>query len=338
MKNECGIIKDLLPLYAENIASVETVEFVEEHLKTCDACRKEYERIKEPKPIETDTLQGGINTAPLLELRRKIRTKRIQTVAVTALLVIALLISAFAFLTAPEYIPYSDDPVKITEVGSLIVSESITDSDGEVIKLNYTGEPEYVEVSFSREVEGYYHDYFYETDDSGHKYYFISAYTSIWYRLFTKPTEKKQIDPLRLEEDPSSFTIYYASNNGADDVCIYGEPLEGSGIISLPRLVLGYYLMIAIALFGILLAARVIFRKKENIKVWIERIMLYPVSYAIAHLLVLGFSFVTYSATRDFPLIIFISILLWCGLFLVHSIFKNRREIKDISKAFEQQK
>lgn len=46
MKNECSIIRDLLPLYAENMVSPDTAEFVEEHLKGCEACREEYEKAK----------------------------------------------------------------------------------------------------------------------------------------------------------------------------------------------------------------------------------------------------------------------------------------------------
>ena len=41
MKNECSIVRDLLPLYVEQMVSAETGEFVEEHLEGCEACRKE---------------------------------------------------------------------------------------------------------------------------------------------------------------------------------------------------------------------------------------------------------------------------------------------------------
>lgn len=335
MKNECGIIRDLLPLYTENIASPETVEFVEAHLETCEACRGEYERMKESGAIGAETVQTDTNAAPLLELRRKMRVKRIQTVAVTALLVIALLVSVFAFLTAPEYIPYSMDAITVNEGGALIMSTIVTDSDGRVTYDLHTGKPQYVEVSFSRDIEGYNFDYYYETDDSGHKYYHISAYTSIWYKWFSASAHRI-LGPFVPEEDPSLITIYYASNNGRNDVCIYGEPLEGAGTRSLPRLTLGYYLTISVALFAILLAARVIFRKKDTIKVWIERIMLYPLSYAIAHLLVMGFGYVTYSMERDFSLIVSISLLLWCGMLFAHSVFKTRKEIKEISQALDE--
>ena len=34
MKNECSIIRDILPLYVENMVSEDTSEFVKEHLES----------------------------------------------------------------------------------------------------------------------------------------------------------------------------------------------------------------------------------------------------------------------------------------------------------------
>lgn len=41
MKNECNIVIDLLPLYAEDMVSEETKRFIEDHLSSCDGCRRE---------------------------------------------------------------------------------------------------------------------------------------------------------------------------------------------------------------------------------------------------------------------------------------------------------
>ena len=43
---ECGIIRDLLPLYQEGMLSPDSVEFVEGHLKTCPDCRAERELLR----------------------------------------------------------------------------------------------------------------------------------------------------------------------------------------------------------------------------------------------------------------------------------------------------
>lgn len=38
--NKCNIVKDLLPLYKEDLLSKDSVEFVESHIKDCEECRK----------------------------------------------------------------------------------------------------------------------------------------------------------------------------------------------------------------------------------------------------------------------------------------------------------
>ena len=43
---KCKIICDLLPMYIDEVCSDETKEVVEEHLKTCSECRREYEQMK----------------------------------------------------------------------------------------------------------------------------------------------------------------------------------------------------------------------------------------------------------------------------------------------------
>ena len=51
MKLECHIVGDLLPLYLENMVSEESAVWIEEHLKDCEPCRREYENMK--KSMET---------------------------------------------------------------------------------------------------------------------------------------------------------------------------------------------------------------------------------------------------------------------------------------------
>lgn len=51
MKITCNIIKDLLPLYAENIANDDTKELIEEHLKECDSCMENLASMKQTQTI-----------------------------------------------------------------------------------------------------------------------------------------------------------------------------------------------------------------------------------------------------------------------------------------------
>ncbi|MDD4125476.1 MAG: zf-HC2 domain-containing protein [Eubacteriales bacterium] len=41
----CGIIRDLLPLYAENMLGEDSRKTVEEHLASCGECREKYEQM-----------------------------------------------------------------------------------------------------------------------------------------------------------------------------------------------------------------------------------------------------------------------------------------------------
>ncbi len=56
----CNVIKDLLPLYADQCCSEESTQLVNEHLKMCTACRTNFEQMQKSfiaKPIEMGTLQ-----------------------------------------------------------------------------------------------------------------------------------------------------------------------------------------------------------------------------------------------------------------------------------------
>ena len=39
----CGIAEDLLPLYMDGCCSKDSRQAVEEHMRTCEKCRKKYD-------------------------------------------------------------------------------------------------------------------------------------------------------------------------------------------------------------------------------------------------------------------------------------------------------
>ena len=46
MRNECNIIKELLPLYVENMVCEDTIYFIEEHISTCEKCRNKLKSME----------------------------------------------------------------------------------------------------------------------------------------------------------------------------------------------------------------------------------------------------------------------------------------------------
>lgn len=96
MRNECNIIRDILPLYIDKIASQDTISFVEEHLKNCAACRTELENMKAPNALERSTSDVQVDDeTPLKVFAKKWnRKKRIVISAFAAILLIVVLLGA----------------------------------------------------------------------------------------------------------------------------------------------------------------------------------------------------------------------------------------------------
>ena len=47
MKTECSIVRDLLPLYVEDMVSAETAQYIKTHLAECSECQRELVDLKE---------------------------------------------------------------------------------------------------------------------------------------------------------------------------------------------------------------------------------------------------------------------------------------------------
>ncbi len=302
MGNECSIIRDLLPLYTENMVSPDTAAFVEEHLKCCEACRKEYEMAKEPQ----QPAQEASHAVPLLKLSRKMKIKKIQTIALTTVFVITLLVFAFAVLDAPIYLPYSEE---------LITAEPVGDSG--------------LRITFDKAVTDF--DYTIYSDPDGGNFYYcdIQAWTSTWDKWFSK--EKGELSTSIFPKEPYPIAAQYLPNNGSENICIYGDIRIDRGI-PLPRLALGYYLILAVTALAVLVIVWLLTKKGAAVRVWIERIGLYPAAYIVSHFIICGTNWTSYSLPRDFSLIVFISILLYSGLLLTHNIWRLKKEIKEINQ------
>ena len=81
IKNECAIVRDLLPLYAENMVCGETAEFVRGHLDGCASCRAELEQIgsaQSDAENRTDKNPAENDTAPLARIGKNIFKKKRQ--------------------------------------------------------------------------------------------------------------------------------------------------------------------------------------------------------------------------------------------------------------------
>ncbi|MGY3778814.1 zf-HC2 domain-containing protein [Isobaculum melis] len=65
MKVSCEVIKDLLPLYIDDICSEESRQLIVEHLQTCETCKAELAAMKDDLPI--DTYQQNLKEAQVVK-------------------------------------------------------------------------------------------------------------------------------------------------------------------------------------------------------------------------------------------------------------------------------
>jgi len=135
--NKCEIIKDLLPLYEENLLSEESKTFVEDHLKTCPECKN---LLKEDIEIENK------NTKPLDFVEKRIKKEtRYFTLAVISLIG-SILIFIISYLNTPRHIEYEKDLFKVykndeiytVEFNDLVSGIDYTDTEDAIYLDAYT--------------------------------------------------------------------------------------------------------------------------------------------------------------------------------------------------------
>lgn len=310
MKNECSIVCDLLPLYAEDMVSEDPAEFVKEHLGNCPTCRAELEKLRKPvQPVAAQHVPD-IDAEPLKRLKKALLMEKVQAILCTAAVLLALMLSGLSFLTAPEYFAYSQELVTVTE-----------GANGEAT------------ISFSSEITNYKLQRIADPADKQTVYH-LEVWTCAWDRMFSKPgAQDVTVKPENGHELLIYFTQFINQSSSNSAVCIYGEiEPDSGGWMALPGLSMGYWLAINIVLLVILGVIWLNLRKKEKPRRLVERLILIPIAYMLGHLCVLGFHTLSYSEWRDAQMILAIGILFYCAMLLALSIFYSRKELRDMRR------
>lgn len=338
MDKTCSIVQDLLPLYEEDMLREETKEFVDGHLAQCAACRAELDALK------ADVKPAPVSAQPLRDLKRQLRRKKLTAVLLAVALALTLATAGFAYLTAPQYLPYDETEWMITRspralADGSIMSDGLTDLSGiESISVNLLTPVSGTKVTSTQD------------PDSGKTVYFITAWRTpldTWRGAFDEtggaPNTHSANDRTQREADAlqgvlakaeSARTLFtldaancaavcYSQNNGQDDVLLCGS--RDGGVISLPRLALGYYVLLSLTLFITLGIAFFICRRKKVGKM-LGYLALIPASYLAGHLLVKGFTTTSYQMQRDFSLIVLAAALLYAAVLLAINLWRQKRE------------
>ena len=93
MKTECSVVRDLLPLYVEELVSPETARYVESHLAECHECQAELEGLRggtDLTVIEKNTVVGLEEAKPFKKIMMRIN-RQFYSVAYAALIFLIFL-------------------------------------------------------------------------------------------------------------------------------------------------------------------------------------------------------------------------------------------------------
>lgn len=93
---DCDVIKDLLPLYIDGVCSEKSIELIEDHLHTCEACKAEYLLMKNDFVFEDTDIE--VHEMNLLQEGKKNIEKHAKRDYESIVILIDLIFNAFIFV------------------------------------------------------------------------------------------------------------------------------------------------------------------------------------------------------------------------------------------------
>ena len=281
----CGVIRDLLPLYTEDLCSEESRALVESHLKNCPDCRRLKESMKKTEPLPADSGEG------LKKIKKELKNRKLRTAALAALLVFVLLVSFFSWYSKPEYYPYSEKLISVRDLG-------------EKIEIHFSGVAR-AGLETSEDPEG--------------------GTMAILYAWTSPMDRRSKIDTMTI---PKVDALYYCwETQGENTVLLAGET-DAAGMQVLPRLVLGYYVFLALLLGAVSGLLWFLLRKKKAGALF-RLIFFTPVSYLIGHVLIRGLQTVSFDAGRDFGFILMAA----CGVYAILTLLCRELRQRKLDRA-----
>lgn len=113
-KVSCNIIRDILPLYADDVVSDDTRAMVEEHLAGCRECCNELIAMQQDVILPGNPSIQMEEARTLKQLKRRLSMKRLKAVIISVLAAVALLAGIYYWTNVKKiYIPYEDLQIQV---------------------------------------------------------------------------------------------------------------------------------------------------------------------------------------------------------------------------------
>ena len=206
MKYPCNIIKDLLPLYVDNVCSEESKEIMEQHLAECPGCKVYYISMTESNTILSSFVNQDRErqkAQSFLAVRKRLRFKQLLAAMISAVILTAVVLSVVAILGNYEKIVTYDDNISVSMVdGSLV---------GRLIGSHHKG-------SHIKRVDV-------TTDESELSCLFFCVYDTKWEELVTSKEVFSEfiLCPADKSADKIDFVFYYTGDDTGIEEMNYNE-------------------------------------------------------------------------------------------------------------------
>jgi len=208
VKITCDVIKDLLPLYVDEVLSEDSNKLVEEHLKMCNDCTAYCERLKgddDITGIEAVKIEENLEEMePLKKIKKRIRRTAIRLgIALGVCILIGALVIGFCYARGGHVDP---DDVEISNVR--VENEEVL-FDVKVINPGKI----YVPIGTMSDTTCD------ETPYGDHYYVRCRMDTILWFLASGTVMERTVSIPLEWMEGTSMHEIYYG--DGKDKVLVW---------------------------------------------------------------------------------------------------------------------
>ena len=138
MKIDCDVIKDLMPLYAENMASEKSAALIEEHFTECEDCRQLYEEMKQPEPEVEFKQEPADNFKKYIKKKKRKTALRITLITVSVVLV-AMIAEGIIFCGLAGLLVFDGMTVEVEEYSDVANYNMYMGEDAEEIFQNKWG-------------------------------------------------------------------------------------------------------------------------------------------------------------------------------------------------------
>jgi len=311
MKIPCSVVRDLLPLYAEEMIEEETRALVDEHLEECSDCSQKLEEIKAAAAVPAENT--AVDTAkPLLALKKMINKRRWITAAIAALCVFILLVSAFHRINEWHQVPWEEGLIQVIGVEKMAdVEKRNNPFPEEEETIQQPDESRVLTIQFDSKITGINSTM--EKNENGT--------TEIIQGWSSNPNKKLTGDYSECSINPVPDRLLY--DTGSGQILLWGEPMDGS-LVVMPRLALASYAILACCLASLSALLWFLFRNRQCASI-LRQVFFAPVSYLAGHLLIKGFHARTFFLEDDLGSILLVGAAVYALLTLGWTAWQQRK-------------